>query len=205
MDFDEREEVYGRDEYYWGREPSRLAKRTVEYLPPDPAGLRLIDIGAGEGRDAVFFAERGLDVTAVDISPAGLEKSQRLAEERGVRLTTIEADANEFEFPEPMDVVFSSGAIQFVLPKYRRRQFKRFQRATNAGGLHAIFAFVDHPEIPPAPDTTDDQYHFDRDELQAYYEEWETVDTEEIIFDDDSGGIPHQHAARFHISRAPQT
>lgn len=201
MDAKEREEVYGRDEYYWGREPSRLAEQTVEYLPSDPAGLRLIDIGAGEGRDAVFFAERGFEVTAVDISPAGLEKAHRLAEQRGVELTTMRADANELEFPQPMNVVFSSGTVQFIRPEVRNRQFEQFQRRTKTGGVHAIFAFVDHPEIPPAPDTTDDQYLFGRDELQGYYENWETLHSEEIIFDDDSGGIPHQHAARIYIAR----
>lgn len=151
--------------------------------------------------DAVFFAERGFQVTAVDISTAGLEKAHRLAKERGVELTTMRADANEFEFPHPMDVVFSSGTVQFIRPEVRNRQFDRFQRRTKTGGVHAIFAFVDHPEIPPAPDTTDDQYLFGRDELQGYYENWETLQSEEIIFDDDSGGIPHQHAARIHIAR----
>lgn len=176
----------------------------MEHVPGDPAGLRLIDIGAGEGRDAVFFAERGLDVTAVDISPAGLEKAHRLANEQGVELTTVEADANELEVPEPVDVVFSVGTVQFIRLEVRKRQFERFQQATNPSGIHAIFAFVDHPDIPPAPDTTDDQYLFDRDELQAYYDGWETLSSEEIIFEDDSGGIPHQHAARIHIARIPK-
>lgn len=203
MEFDEREAVYGRDEYYWGREPSSLATLTAEFLPDAPDGLRLIDIGAGEGRDSVFFAERGLQVTAVDISPAGLAKARRLAEDRDVTIATIQADANDLELPEPVDVVFSSGAVQFIHPEVRKRQFERFQQATNPGGIHAIFAFVDHPDIPPAPDATDDQFPFGRDELQGYYEPWDTVHSEEIIFDDDSGGIPHQHAARIHIARAP--
>lgn len=205
MEFEEREQVYGRDEYYWGTEPSSLAKLTEEYLPDGPVGRRLLDLGAGEGRDAVFFADLGFDVYAVDISPAGLEKANRLATENDVELTTLEADANDFEFPKPMDVFFSTGAVQFIRPEVRRRQFRRFQRATIPGGLHAVFAFVDHPVIPPAPDTTDDQYLFDRDELQGYYEAWETLHSEEIIFDDDSGGIPHQHAARTHIARNPNS
>lgn len=204
MEFSEREEVYGQDEYYWGKEPSTLAKTTAEYIPVDLEGGRVIDVGAGEGRDAVYFAEQGFDAYAVDISPAGLEKTTRLATKRGVEVTTLEADANELEFPAPMDIVFSIGAVQFIRPAVRQRQFKRFQRSTTAGGVHAVFAFVDHPDIPPAPDTTDDQYPFDRDELQEYYAEWETLHSEEIIFDDDSGGIPHQHAARIHIARAPE-
>lgn len=205
MDPDQREAVYSRETYYWGREPSRLAQRTVDYLPTDPSGLRLVDIGAGEGRDAVFFAERGFEVTAIDVSPAGLEKARRLADERGVELTTRQADANEFELPESMDVVFSTGAVQFIRPDVRQRQFERFRRRTTPGGVHAVFAFVDHPDIPPAPDTTDDQYPFERTELQAYYEDWETLHTAEVIFDDDSGGIPHRHAARIHVARKPRS
>lgn len=203
MEFSEREAVYGRDEYYWGTEPTRLAETTAELLPADLAGGRVIDIGAGEGRDAVYFAEQGFDVTAVEISPAGLEKANRLAAERGVEITTRRADANDLSFPEPMDVVFSSGAVQFIRPSVRQRQFERFQEATRPGGVHAMFAFVDHPDVPPAPDTTDDQYPFEREELQGYYEGWETLHSEELIFEDDSGGVPHRHAARIHIARAP--
>lgn len=203
MEEDEREAVYSRDEYYWGTEPSSLAQRTAELLPDNLAGYRLVDIGAGEGRDAVFFAELGADVTAVEISPAGLEKAKRLAIERDVTITTVEADANQLSFSGSFDIVFSSGAVQFIRPELRKRQFARFKEATNGGGLHAIFAFVDHPDVPPAPDTTEDQYLFDRDELQSYYKKWETVDSAEIIFEDDSGGIPHKHAARVHFASAP--
>lgn len=204
MEFEEREAVYGRDEYYWGTEPTLLAQTTEEYLPDDPAGMRLVDVGAGEGRDAVFFAERGFDVAAVDVSPAGLEKVERLAEERGVTIETVRADANELAFEAPVDVVFSSGAVQFIRPRVRPRQFDRFEEATLPGGLHSVFAFVDHPEIPEPPDHTDDQYLFGRDELQGYYEGWETLYSEEVVFDDDSGGEPHQHAARIHVARKPE-
>lgn len=204
MEFEERERVYGQAEYYWGTEPSDLARRTAEYVS-EPEGKRLLDIGAGEGRDSVFFAERGFSVTAVDISPAGLEKAGRLADERDVEITTMEADANELEVGEPVDVVYSIGTVQFIRPAVRPRQFERFQEGTKPGGIHAVFAFVDHPDVPPAPDTTDDQYPFERDELQAYYDGWETLHSEEVIFDDDSGGIPHKHAARVHVARKPES
>lgn len=203
MEYDEREDIYGRDEYYWGKEPSSLAPTAIQYVSDDPTGKRLLDLGAGEGRDSVFFAERGFDVTAVDISPAGLGKAERLADERGVQITTVRADANELELSEPVDVLYSSGVVQFIRPDVRSSQFEHFQTMTRAGGLHVIFAFVDHPDIPPAPDTTDDQILYERDELQGYYADWTTEYSEERILDDDSGGVPHQHAARYHVARAP--
>lgn len=203
MEFEEREAVYGREEYYWGTEPSDLAETTMAYLPDDPSGLRALDVGAGEGRDAVFFAEAGMDVWAVDVSPAGLAKARRLADDRGVDVRTIEADANTFDPPAPVDLVFSSGTLQYVRPENRERQFERFRDATAAGGIHAMFAFVDHPDVPRAPDMTDDEHRFGREELQGYYADWETLHTEETVFDDASGGVPHQHAARIHVARAP--
>lgn len=72
MEFDEREEVYGRDEYYWGTEPGTLAKMTAEYVTDDRAGKRLLDLGTGEGKDAVFFAECGFDWGYAGSGPAQL-------------------------------------------------------------------------------------------------------------------------------------
>ncbi|MCU0701520.1 MAG: class I SAM-dependent methyltransferase [Myxococcaceae bacterium] len=54
-------------------------------------------LGEGEGRNAVYVASFGLEVTAVDLSPIGLEKAARLAQERGVRLTTRVADLADFD------------------------------------------------------------------------------------------------------------
>jgi SAM-dependent methyltransferase len=54
-------------------------------------------LGEGEGRNAVFLAARGLDVTALDLSAVGLEKAQRLAKERGVTITTQVADLADFD------------------------------------------------------------------------------------------------------------
>lgn len=88
MDRERLQRLYAGDEYYWGREPNAFAGRALGFLPRAPEGgrLRAIDIGCGEGRDAVLFAERGLDTLAVDVAPSGLEKAARLARERGVSL-----------------------------------------------------------------------------------------------------------------------
>ncbi|WP_293612028.1 bifunctional 2-polyprenyl-6-hydroxyphenol methylase/3-demethylubiquinol 3-O-methyltransferase UbiG [Ponticaulis sp.] len=55
---------------------------------------------SGEGRDAVFLASLGLDVTAIDISTAGLAKTQKLADEMNVTVKTVEADLFKWSWPE---------------------------------------------------------------------------------------------------------
>ena len=203
MNSEEREQIYGREEYYWGTEPNQMAERTVE-IPSSVASEPVaIDIGAGEGRDSVLFAEHGWDVYVVDVSRNGLEKAERLAERRDVDIETIRADANELVFPTSVDVVYSAGAVQYIRPENRKEQFSHFKSRTTTNGIHAIFAFVNHPDIPTPPDWTENEYFYEPGELAGYYEDWETVQYDEIVFDDDSGCEPHQHAAEILFVRNP--
>jgi tellurite methyltransferase len=50
--------AYDNDDYYWGVEPSTMCYEVLRYLPPTQP-LKLLDIGCGEGKDAVFFARCG--------------------------------------------------------------------------------------------------------------------------------------------------
>ena len=205
MHHEERERLYSQDEYYWGKEPNELAKRTLEHLSLKraPSELTMIDIGAGEGRDAVFYAEQGLEVYATDISPSGLAKATRLANERGVHVHTLEADANSLELPEPVDIVYSIGTVQYIEPENRQQQFDHFRQNTSQGGVHAIFAFVDHPDVPTPPDWTENEFFYKPGELKEYYSTWNILATEDVVFEDESGDTLHEHAAEILIAEKP--
>ena len=82
------DERFDRDEYVYGTEPNEFAAETARYIPLG----KVLCLGEGEGRNAVFLAEQGYDVTAVDSSNIGLQKAQKLATESGVAITTIHAD-----------------------------------------------------------------------------------------------------------------
>ena len=64
------------------------------------AAGRAIDLGTGEGRNAIWLAERGWQVTAVDFSAAGLARAGRLAAERGVSVDWVQADLLDYQ-PAP--------------------------------------------------------------------------------------------------------
>lgn len=202
MEFDELQSLYAGEEYYWGTEPNELARRVVELAPDRPEPVA-VDVGAGEGRDSVHLAEHGMAVTAIDIAPNGLDKVERLAAERGVEIRTRRGDVNDLELAAPVDVFYSIGTIQYLRPENRAARFEHFKERTTPGGIHALFAFVDHPDVPPAPDWGDNEHFYDPDELSGYYEGWESLYDESFVFDDDSGGEPHQHAAREAIYRKP--
>lgn len=86
----------------WTGEPNRFAVEELADLPPG----RALDLAAGEGRNAVWLAARGWDVTAVDFSPVAVDKGRRLADSRGVRVEWVTADLLEYAPPaEAFDAV----------------------------------------------------------------------------------------------------
>jgi SAM-dependent methyltransferase len=86
------DERYGGPDYAYGTEPNDFLVAAADRLP---AG-RVLCLGEGEGRNAVWLAGRGFEVTAVDASAVGLEKARRLAAERGVTVDTVHADLATF-------------------------------------------------------------------------------------------------------------
>lgn len=74
---------------YGARPNAFLAAEAPRLLAP---GCSVVDLGAGEGRNAVWLAEQGFRVTAIDFSEVGLEKTRAFAAERGVEVETVLAD-----------------------------------------------------------------------------------------------------------------
>ena len=94
MDRHEWDELYASTELVWTAEANRYV---VEELAGLAAG-RALDLGAGEGRNAIWLAERGWRVTAVDFSAVGLAKAAELASRRGVTgVRWVQADLREYQ------------------------------------------------------------------------------------------------------------
>ena len=72
----------------WSKGPNLFVEAEVADLPPG----RALDLAGGEGRNAIWLAQRGWDVELVDFSEVALEKARRLAAHAGVRLATTRAD-----------------------------------------------------------------------------------------------------------------
>jgi SAM-dependent methyltransferase len=95
---------YAGQDYVWKVEPNQFVLAHLADLAPG----RAVDLGAGEGRNAVWLATKGWQVTAVDISPVGLEKGARLAAEHGAPVDFVEGDVISWEPAEPVDLVVIS-------------------------------------------------------------------------------------------------
>ncbi|NBB73017.1 MAG: methyltransferase domain-containing protein [Bacteroidetes bacterium] len=123
-------ERYQSDTYVYGTEPNRFVRQQVDQLPADGAVLAL---GAGEGRNAVFLAEQGFDVTALDYAAEGLRKLQALAAERGVSIDTIQADVTTWTPERLWDGVVAT--FLHVPPDARPRLYRTMRTALRPGGV----------------------------------------------------------------------
>jgi SAM-dependent methyltransferase len=118
--------------YHFGTEPNAFLKSKASLLK---RGQKALSIADGEGRNGVFLAEQGLDVTAFDFSPNALAKARALAVERGVAARFEQADLYNYPWPtEAFDVV-AAVFFQFAPPPERAKVFAGIKRALKPGGL----------------------------------------------------------------------
>jgi SAM-dependent methyltransferase len=118
--------------YLFGAAPNAFLARQAHRLK---RGQKALSVADGEGRNGVWLAQQGLDVTAVDFSPTALAKAQALAAERGVVLRTLQADVLDWTWPTSEFDVVAAIFIQFAPPDGRRRLFAGIRQALKPGGL----------------------------------------------------------------------
>lgn len=113
------DERYGQTDFYYGTSPNDFLAATFTRIP----GERVLCLAEGEGRNAVFLAGHGYQVTAVDSSAVGLQKARRLAETVHVRIETICSDLAEYAIEaEQWDGIVS---CYCHLPSILRRSLNR--------------------------------------------------------------------------------
>src|SRR4051812_27791396 len=95
MDREAWDKRYEGKDLIWTAHPNRFMAAEIAGLPPG----RALDLGAGEGRNAVWLAEQGWEATAVDFSEVGLAKGAELAARRGVSVTWVAADLRDYQPP----------------------------------------------------------------------------------------------------------
>lgn len=131
---------YNSDTYLFGTRPIAFLERHVGLLPKGKA----LDIAMGEGRNGVFLATKGFEVVGLDISERGLGKARKLAEERGVRITTRVVDLETHQLEQnAYDVVLCAYYLQ-------RDLFPQIKAALKSGGVVLVETYtVDHQKYRP--------------------------------------------------------
>jgi SAM-dependent methyltransferase len=132
------DERYGAPGFAYGTSPNRWLEARAGDIRP---GGRVLSLGEGEGRNAVWLAEHGFSVDAVDASAVGLEKARELAARRGVRIQTQVDDLATYR-PEPG--AYDALVLVFVHlpPTLRTLVHAAGARALRPGGVLIVEAFT---------------------------------------------------------------
>ncbi|MGD9690026.1 MAG: class I SAM-dependent methyltransferase [Phycisphaerales bacterium] len=128
---------YASNETVYGAEPNEFLSGMAGRFPKRG---RALEIGAGEGRNALFLASLGLEVLAVDQSEVGMAKAQRLARERGLRLETRAADLSDFDADAGSFDVVCSIFVHLPTP-LRAAVHARVKSWLKPGGVYVLEAY----------------------------------------------------------------
>ena len=131
------DERYATDEYLYGTEANAFLTSVIDRIPPG----RVLCLAEGEGRNAVWLAEQGRSVTAVDASPVGLDKARQLAAARGVYIDAVVADLADYPIPaDHWDAIVS--IFCHIRPDLRLDLHRRSVRGLRPGGVFVLEAYT---------------------------------------------------------------
>lgn len=124
-------ERYAKDGYLFGTEPAQYLKDYKSYLQQ---GLTALAVADGEGRNSVFMAQQGVNVTAMDSADVAVEKARALAMTAGVEVEFNVADISKWDWGAKAYDLVVGMFIQFVGPEGRAAQFEGMKQAVKPGG-----------------------------------------------------------------------
>ncbi|MDD5340832.1 MAG: signal peptidase II [Patescibacteria group bacterium] len=177
--------AYRLNKCLWGNVPNEYVVKIPGYIKKG----RVLDVGCGEGRNAIFLAEEGFEVTGIDISEEAIVRLQNSAHERNLQIKTFTVDANNFEFNENYDVIISTAVLHLIKREDLSKLILKIQSHTAINGINLISVF-----------TTKDyafkknrQLHFfEPEELKNFYKGWRILEYKNYI-KQDYHGKPHKH------------
>lgn len=133
------EERFQTPDYVFGTEPAAFLRDHAALLAPK--GATALSVADGEGRNSIFMAQQGLEVTALEYAPSAIKKARNLAEAKGVKVDFQEVDVLTHDWPGTYDIV-AGIFIQFAGPEARPALFDGMKRSVKPGGLILLHGYT---------------------------------------------------------------
>ena len=128
---------YAEPRFAYGTEPNEFLASVADRIPAGP----VLCIAEGQGRNAVFLAQLGHDVLAMDQSPVGMERAAQLARDRGVPLRTEVADLRDFVI-EPGAWAGIVAIFAHLPPPLRTDVYRRVVAGLRPGGVFVLESYT---------------------------------------------------------------
>lgn len=163
-----RDENYFTEKYGLTRTHSDVLEAAA-IIPPG----KTLDLGCGNGRNSVWLAAKGFDVTAWDKNPNSINNLQTIKAAEGLdNLDIAINDLNTLSFDGHYDFILSTVVMMFLEPQTIPGLIANMQRCTVTGGYNLIVAAMDTADFPC---TVGFPFAFKEGELRHYYDGWEIL------------------------------
>ena len=142
------------------------------------APCKALDLGCGQGRNALYLSLKGFDVTASDYNPGGMGTVEAIAEAEGLQVRTQVYDMNQAAIDESYDFMVATVVFMFLQAQRVSDIIANMQAQTNPGGYNLIVSAMhtaDHPCHMPF------SFTFKENELRDYYQGWELMTYQEEV------------------------
>ena len=176
------DEEYNKDELLWGSRRSVVTQKLLDYRKKGS----VLDVGVGEGRDILFLAEKGFQVTGVDLSEIAVKKCLKLAKEKGLSVEALVGDFLDYYPDNRFDIIISNSTLHLMEKDSVRRAVVKMKKMTRKNGLNiiAVFTKKDSSSVP---------YKFKKDELKLFYKDWKILDYKEFSTPLEKHGSREEH------------
>lgn len=169
-----RDENYFTDKYGLTRTHSEVLNAATIVAPG-----KTLDLGCGNGRNSLYLAANGYDVTAWDKNPLSIQNLQTIRDAEGLEnLQAAINDLNNLSFDGEYDFILSTVVMMFLEASTIPRLIDNMQRCTKPGGYNLIVAAMDTEDFPC---TVGFPFAFKSGELKKYYQGWELLKYNEDV------------------------
>ncbi|TYS16674.1 class I SAM-dependent methyltransferase [Rossellomorea vietnamensis] len=200
------DEQYSKVSKLWGFKPKETL---VQYKNLIPKQGKVLDLGVGEGRNALYFAAHGFTVEGVDISTNAIERCRTLAEEAGLNILTLPGDLRNFHIEKNS---YSLIILSNILNFFNKDEISEIIQSAKEGlvdqGLIYINAFdifdpgyekskKDYEEVSLntfyRPNSDSFMHFFTKSELESYFTGYKAIKASQTYSLDLGHGEPHYH------------
>lgn len=162
------------------------------------AGSSILDLGAGQGRNAFYLANKGFDVTALELKDSEVAVLQEKNSKARKKVKITQKDIHKFVPETKYDAVICNTVLHFFTPRDTELAINKMKRSTKDGGYNLITVYTDKNPPKTRP------HLFKHNELLEYYKDWKIVSYEEKLtpwFVYPEGAKPRRNHAAYLIAK----
>lgn len=191
------DDFYGRKENYFSTKQSDGMQAMIEKYNVKPC--KALDIGAGEGRNAIYLSKIGFDVVAVEPSVEGCKKIDAKARELNLNIDVQNKDFLSLKVKDKFNFILASTSLEHMEYEYLQEAIQKIKNSLNVGGYIYIVVFTEKDpgfkkDIQNASECAMFiKHYFKENELKNYFSDFEIIYYNEYLKEDLTHGKPHYH------------